>query len=104
MSQEETSSNPFFTFKLHQQFAPHLLGLAWAITQPHSSISAFTPNSESIPCYSQVVQGLQLKLYDHKWSELKDNINKYEYADLLWSQMVQELCGDLSLEREDDGW
>ncbi|KAF9502594.1 hypothetical protein BS47DRAFT_1370159 [Hydnum rufescens UP504] len=104
VSQEETSSNPFFAFKLHRRFTPHLLGLAWAIAQPHSSISAFTPDSESIVCYSRVVQGLQLKLYDHEWSELKDDINKYEYADLLWSQMVQELCGDPSLEHEDDGW
>ncbi|KAF9503696.1 hypothetical protein BS47DRAFT_1402160 [Hydnum rufescens UP504] len=84
VSQEETSSNPFFAFKLHRRFTPHLLGLAWAIAQPHSSISAFTPDSESIVCYSRVVQGLQLKLYDHEWSELKDDINKYEYADLLW--------------------
>ncbi|KAF9504763.1 hypothetical protein BS47DRAFT_1368552 [Hydnum rufescens UP504] len=104
MSQEETSSNPFFAFKLHRRFAPHLLGLAWAIAQPHSSISAFTLDSELIACYSQVVQGLQLKLYDHEWSELKDDINEYEYADLPWSQMVQELCGDPLLEHEDDGW
>ncbi|KAF9510736.1 hypothetical protein BS47DRAFT_1395709 [Hydnum rufescens UP504] len=52
VSQEETSSNPFFAFKLHRRFAPHLLGLARAIAQPHSSISAFTPDSESIACYS----------------------------------------------------
>ncbi|KAF9509709.1 hypothetical protein BS47DRAFT_1365090 [Hydnum rufescens UP504] len=51
-----------------------------------------------------IVQGLQLKLYDHEWLELKDNINEYEYADLPWSQTVQELCGDPSLEHEDDGW
>ncbi|KAF9514893.1 hypothetical protein BS47DRAFT_1391993 [Hydnum rufescens UP504] len=79
-------------------------GQSQAIAQPHSSISAFTPDSESIACYSQVVQGLQLKLYDHEWSELKDDINKYEYTDLPWSQTVQELCGDPSLEHEDDGW
>jgi hypothetical protein len=103
VSQEEDSLNPFFTFKLHRCFVPHLLGLAWAVAQPHSSISAFTPNSESIVQYSQVVQRLQLKLYDHEWTELKDDINKYEYADLLWSQSVSVLCGDLSLE-QDDGW
>ncbi|KAF9506792.1 hypothetical protein BS47DRAFT_1399199 [Hydnum rufescens UP504] len=51
-----------------------------------------------------LVQGLQLKLYDHEWLELKDDINEYEYADLPWSQMVQELCGDPLLEHEDDGW
>jgi hypothetical protein len=66
VSQEEDSSNLFFTFKLHQCFVPHLLGLTWAISQPYSSISTFTPNSESIAWYSQVVQGLQLKLYDHE--------------------------------------
>jgi hypothetical protein len=82
---------------------PHLLGLAWAVAQPHSSISAFTPDSKSIAQYSQVVQGLQLKLYDHEWMELKDNINEYEYADLPWSQSVSVLCGDPSLE-QDDGW
>jgi hypothetical protein len=103
VSQEEDSLNPFFAFKLHRCFTPHLLGLAWAVTQPHSSISAFTPDSESIARYSQVVQGLQLKLYDHEWMELKDDINEYEYADLPWSQSILVLCGDPSLE-QDDGW
>ncbi|KAF9506290.1 hypothetical protein BS47DRAFT_1399638 [Hydnum rufescens UP504] len=72
------------------------------ITAMIDATAALTCQTHSLD--EQLVQGLQLKLYDHEWLELKDDINEYEYADLPWSQTVQELCGDLSLEHEDDGW
>ncbi|KAF9513846.1 hypothetical protein BS47DRAFT_1392898 [Hydnum rufescens UP504] len=45
-----------------------------------------SPNLTLLSLLLHRILSLQLKLYDHEWSELKDDINEYEYADLPWSK------------------
>ncbi|KAF9515344.1 hypothetical protein BS47DRAFT_1391676 [Hydnum rufescens UP504] len=105
VSQEEDNTNPFLAFQLHCRFAPHLINLTRAIVMPHMTMSTFSPSTDSIGYYRNIVQDLQLKLFESEWTQLKGERNEYEFADLPWTLPSSPDCEFIKFDsNEDNGW
>ncbi|KAF9510251.1 hypothetical protein BS47DRAFT_1396175 [Hydnum rufescens UP504] len=105
VSQEEDNTNPFLAFQLHHRFAPHLINLTRAIIMPHMTMSTFSPSTDSIGYYHNIVQDLQLKLFESEWTQLKGERNEYEFPDLPWTLPSSPNCKFIKFDlNEDNGW
>ncbi|KAF9503697.1 hypothetical protein BS47DRAFT_1369345 [Hydnum rufescens UP504] len=105
VSQEEDNTNPFLAFQLHCRFAPHLINLTRAIVMPHMTMSTFSPSTDSIGYYCNIIQDLQLKLFESEWTQLKGERNEYEFADLPWTLPSSPDCKFVKFDsNEDNGW
>ncbi|KAF9508813.1 hypothetical protein BS47DRAFT_1397427 [Hydnum rufescens UP504] len=65
-------------------------------------MSTFSPSMDSIGYYRNIVQDLQLKLFESKWTQLKGERNKYEFTDLPWTLPSSPDCEFVKFDSNED--